>query len=37
MSEPTKKVFGTAVGGYNRSEVDHYIAWLQKNHTDLES
>ncbi|MEL0200997.1 MAG: DivIVA domain-containing protein, partial [Aquiluna sp.] len=37
MSEPTKKVFGTAVGGYNRSEVDQYIAWLQKNLTDLES
>ena len=37
MSEPTKKVFGTAVGGYNRSEVDQYVAWLQKTLSDLES
>lgn len=37
MSEPTKKVFGTSVGGYNRGEVDQYIAWLQKTLSDLES
>jgi cell division septum initiation protein DivIVA len=37
MSEPTKRTFGTAVGGYNRSEVDQYIAWLQKNLADVES
>ena len=37
MSEPTKKVFGTSVGGYSRSEVDSYIAWLQKTLADLES
>lgn len=37
MSEPTKKVFGTAVGGYNRGEVDQYIAWLQKTLSDLEN
>lgn len=36
MTEPTKKVFGSAVGGYNRAEVDQYVAWLQKNLRDLE-
>ena len=36
MSEPTKKVFGTAISGYNRAEVDKHVAWLQKNLADIE-
>jgi len=36
VSDSTRKVFGSAVGGYNRAEVDNYIAWLQKNLKDLE-
>ena len=36
MSEPTKKVFGTAISGYNRAEVDRHIAWLQKNLAEIE-
>ena len=35
MDDPTKK-FGTAVGGYNRTEVDTYVAWLQKSLKELE-
>ena len=37
MTEPTKKVFSTAVGGYSRSEVDEYISWLRKTMQELES
>jgi cell division septum initiation protein DivIVA len=36
MSEPTKKVFGTAISGYNRAEVDRHVAWLQKNLAEIE-
>jgi len=36
MSEATKKVFGTAISGYNRAEVDRHVAWLQKNLADIE-
>ena len=37
MTEPTKKVFSTAVGGYSRTEVDEYINWLRKTMSELES
>ncbi|MFY8027276.1 MAG: DivIVA domain-containing protein, partial [Aquiluna sp.] len=37
MTEPTKKVFSTAVGGYSRNEVDEYITWLRKTMQELES
>ena len=36
MSNPTKKVFGTAISGYSRAEVDRHVSWLQKNLADLE-
>jgi len=36
MSEATKKVFGTAISGYNRAEVDRHVAWLQKNLAETE-
>ena len=36
MSEPTKKVFGTAISGYSRTEVDRHVAWLQKNLAEME-
>ena len=36
MSDPTRKVFGTAISGYNRAEVDKHVAWLQKNLADIE-
>lgn len=36
MSEATKKVFGTAISGYNRAEVDRHLAWLQKNLANIE-
>jgi len=36
MSEPTKKIFGSAISGYNRAEVDRHVAWIQKNLADVE-
>ena len=37
MSDPTKKVFSSAVAGYSKTEVDQYVAWVQKSLTDLEN